>query len=116
MERLYPQASEVWAPSSIVNLKKVESLQRRATGFILPDSDLNYRDRLIKLNLIPLSYWHEIKDLVNCCCFFKCLKGLSRSTRNNCPLDMSVPLYKTKLFQTSYFNRIPTMWNTLANS
>ena len=65
----------------------------------------------IKLNLIPLSYWHEIKDLV--VVFFKCLKGLSRSTRNNCPLDMSVPLYKTKLFQTSYFNRIPNMWNTL---
>ena len=54
-------ASEVWAPSSIVNLKKVESLQRRATRFILPNSDLNYRDRLIKLNLIPLSYWREIR-------------------------------------------------------
>ena len=38
------------------------------------------------------------------------------STRNNCPLDMSVPLYKTKLFQTSYFNRIPKMWNTLTPS
>ena len=120
-------ASEVWAPSSIVNLKKVESLQRRATRFILPNSDLNYRDRLIKLNLIPLSYWHEIKDLVF---FFKCLKGLynfpinnfvkskqsTRFTRNNCPLDMSVPLCKTKLFQTSYFNRIPKMWNALTPS
>ena len=121
-------ASEVWAPSSIVNLKKVESLQRRATRFILPTSDLNYRDRLIKLNLvIPLSYWHEIKDLVF---FFKCLKGLynfpinnfvkskqsTRFTRNNCPLDMSVPLCKTKLFQTSYFNRIPKMWNALTPS
>ena len=62
--------------------------------------------------------------------FFKCLKGLynfpiinfvkakqlTRSTRNNSPLDMSVPLCKTKLFQTSYFNRIPKIWNNLTPS
>ena len=29
---------------------------------------------------------------------------------------MSLPLCKTKLFQTSYFNRIPKMWNALTPS
>ena len=66
-------ASEVWAPSSIVNLKKVESLQRWATRFILPNSDLNYRDRLIKLNHIPVLlvrnqglsiFWNASKDCI----------------------------------------------------
>ena len=72
--------SEIWAPTSIVNLKKVESIQRRATRYILRKSDLNYGDRLLKMNLLPLSYWHEIKDLVF---FFKCIKGLYNFHINN---------------------------------
>ena len=51
--------SEVWAPQSAVNnLFLVESIQRRASRFIVgKGSDLSYRDRLIKLRLLPLNYW-----------------------------------------------------------
>ena len=116
--------SDVWFPTSIGNLRTVESLQRRESRFILNYPDISYRDRLNQLDLVPLCYWHEIKDLVF---LFKCNAGLyninisqfvkpkpmTRPTRHSCNLDMSVPLCKTKLFQGSYFNRIPKMWNSL---
>ena len=40
-------------------------------------------------------------------------KPITRSTRNSCKLDMSVPFYRTKLFQKSYFDRTPKLWNNL---
>jgi len=36
-------------------------------------ADLSRRDRLIKLDLIPVSYWFEYLDLVF---FYKCRNGL----------------------------------------
>ena len=40
-------------------------------------------------------------------------KPITRSARNSCKLDMSVPFFRTKLFQNSYFNRIPKLWINL---
>ena len=37
---------------------------RRATKFILQNYELSYLERLRKLNLLPISYWLEIKDLI----------------------------------------------------
>ena len=68
-------ASEVWAPSTIVSITKIESLQRRATKFILNthwQEDISYHERLSRLNLLPLTYWHEVKDLIF---YFKCRAG-----------------------------------------
>jgi hypothetical protein len=60
--------SQVWAPQSVIrNILLVESVQRRATKFIckLSKTDhYSYRDRLVHLNLLPLSYWLEYLDLV----------------------------------------------------
>ena len=66
--------SQVWAPQSVINqLILVEQVQRRATPFIIGgDRDLCCKDRLIKLNLLPLNYWLEYLDLVF---FYKSLKG-----------------------------------------
>ena len=50
-------AGEIWAPQSIGNISKVESLQWRATKFMLNLSwteSTSYQDRLIKLNLLPI--------------------------------------------------------------
>ena len=68
-------ASEVWAPSTINSITKIESLQRRATKFILNthwQEDISYHERLSRLNLLPLTYWHEVKDLIF---YFKCRAG-----------------------------------------
>ena len=60
--------SQIWAPQSVIrNILLVESVQRRATKFIckLSKTDhYSYRDRLVQLNLLPLSYWLEYLDLV----------------------------------------------------
>ena len=68
-------ASEIWAPQSIGNVSKVESLQRRAIKYILNldwKDDTSYHKRLIRLNLLPISYVHEINDLVF---YFRCRLG-----------------------------------------
>ena len=39
-----------------------------------------------------------------------------RATRNSSPSELLVPNCRTKLFQTSYFNRIPKLWNALPSS
>ena len=58
-------AGEVWAPqSSGGDLALLEGVQRRATKFILRDYELPYRLRLIKLNILPISSWPELKDLL----------------------------------------------------
>ena len=55
-------------------------MQRRATRFILKNSSkLSYKDRLIKLKLLPLHYWLEYLDLV---LFFKCVHGHIDLTRS----------------------------------
>ena len=65
-------ATEVWSPSQCNNKIKLERIQRRATRWILQTRDIAYRDRLRTLNLLPLSYDREMKDLIF---FFKSLNG-----------------------------------------
>ena len=88
-------ATQVWAPSLVSDIKSIESLQRRATPFIMFDSEYNYRERLVKLNPVPVSYRFEINDLTF---FYNCYSGyynfpitdyvkpkpVTRSTRNSC--------------------------------
>ena len=106
-------------------------MQRRATRFILKrnSSDLSYKDRLIKLKVLPLNYWLEYLDLVF---FFKCLHGhidLTRSfnyyfsfvtsqTRQACSgLNLKINNNRTSTFRDFYFNsyRIANLWNNIPN-
>ena len=54
--------------------KRIEGVQRRASLWILrlKRGDLTYVDRLKKLDLLPLSYDREIKDLIF---YYKCRYG-----------------------------------------
>lgn len=52
-------ASELWAPQNIINISKIERLQRRASKYILNVTWLDnscYQERLSRLNMIPLAY------------------------------------------------------------
>ena len=55
--------SQVWSPTL---KKRIEGVQRRALLWILrlKREDLSYVDRLKKLDLLPLAYDREIKDLI----------------------------------------------------
>ena len=55
------------APQSVALVKRMESLQRRATKYILNlpfRCDTTYNERPTLLNLLPLCYWHEFLDMV----------------------------------------------------
>ena len=123
-------ACKIWASQScITDLKQLENVQRRATRFILScsrDSNIrpNYKTRLIALNLLPISYWLECRDL---CFAFRCINGLlnvqfdkyiqissgrTRSSSENFNL-YSIHRYRTSLFRDSFFNSIVKRWNSL---
>ena len=59
-------ASEVWSPSHSILKQKAERVQRRATRWILQikQGEQSYKERLIHLDLLPLTYDREVKDLV----------------------------------------------------
>jgi hypothetical protein len=62
-------ATEVWSPVSIHLKSEVVEIRRRATAWILKSEQggIPYQQRLIALNLLPLCYDREIKDLVFFC-------------------------------------------------
>ena len=67
-------ATEVWcsAPKSLK--LKIEQVQRRATSWILilKPGQMSYVERLLALDILPLAYDREIKDLVS---FYKAVYG-----------------------------------------
>ena len=59
-------ATEVLSPSHSTLKQKAKRVQRRATCWIIQikQGELSYKERLIHLDLLPLTYDREIKDLV----------------------------------------------------
>jgi len=101
----------------------IERLQRRGTHYILPNTGLSYKEKLTKLNLLPLSYWHELNSII---LFHKLINNQynvqlnnlisfknTRTTRHSSTYDIRVPLCRTKLFQNSYYCILPKIWNSL---
>jgi hypothetical protein len=79
--------SEIWAPQTTSrDLLCLESVHRRATKYILQDFTSSYTNRLKKLNLLPISYWFEIKDITF---FYKCKAGYYDLTLEDYILDNS---------------------------
>ena len=118
--------SVVWGGLSSSNAKKIEGVQRRATKYILGYQDLEYKDRLNTLNLMPLSFRREIGDLVF---FFRCLHGdyeldtrdyvsfvspTGMHTRSaSDTFKLKVNFCKTESHKMFFFNRIVPIWNQL---
>ena len=63
--------SSVWY-ANIGNLKALESIQRKATKWILFDNDLSYYQRLISVNMLPISLYMEVNDVL---LLFKIING-----------------------------------------
>ena len=120
-------ATVVWSPHHIYLKLKTERVQRRATRWILKERlhESSYKERLIKLNLLPLCYDREIMDLIF---FYNCLYGISpidvnnfvnfiphTRTRNcfNPEILLKTQSCNTSSFKASYFNRITKLWNIM---
>ena len=52
-----------WKPSKTV-LKSIESIQMKASKWILGTSQLEYKERLRRINLLPLTLYHEMHVLL----------------------------------------------------
>ena len=78
---------------------------------------MSYRDRLLTLKLLPLTFDRELKDLF----FFNGFTDHNVSdlvpfvshgqTRLSNSYNLNTPACKTSTFQASYFNRIAKLWN-----
>ena len=123
-------ATQVWSPQSIELVRKTERVQRRASKFILKlpfTCTESYKDRLMSINLLPVSYWHEYLDLMF---FFKAINGIitvakeilpkrsipsrpTRSSSNNSVISYRPRRCKTATYQRSFFIRATRTWNSL---
>ena len=117
--------SQVWALQAVNLILDMERIQRRSTKFILSlpyRSEVSYKQRLLRIGLLQLCYWHEFLDLVY---VFKCWVSLSDpfiSVMNSSRPRRSVSSKGTLLntirantitFENSFYCRAPRIWNTL---
>ena len=111
--------------SAKFDAKKEFRIQRRATKFILSlpyRSEVSYKQRLLKIGRLPLSYWHGLLDLVY---VFNCSVSLCNpfisvlnSTRPRRTVSSKGTLLNTirantVTFENSFYCRAPRKWNTL---
>ena len=115
-------ATHVWSPQSIDLIRRTERIQRRATKFILKLPYVcgeTYKDRLISLNLLPITYWHEFLDIMF---FFKAINNIITVSNEVPPqVDTNVLSFrprkcKTLTYQRSFFIRAIRTYNCLPES
>ncbi|SMN02287.1 hypothetical protein SPONN_697 [uncultured Candidatus Thioglobus sp.] len=58
--------SQLWRPHLMKDIVQLERVQKRATKYILSDFDSDYKTRLITLDLLPLMYELELRDIMFC--------------------------------------------------
>lgn len=107
-------------------LIKVESLQRRATKFILNDYNSSYEDRLNMLELLPLSFRREFLDLMH---LYNCnndlidmnvehlpspiIHDVPRTRLEHDDLKLTVPKTRYISYANFYLTRVAHLWNCL---
>ena len=56
--------SPAWKPYLLKHIQTLERLQRQGTKYILNDYHTDYKTRLIRLNLLPITYTLDIADIM----------------------------------------------------
>ena len=56
--------SQVWRPHLLKDIDALEAIQRRSTKFILNDYTIDYKSRLLSLQLLPLTMLYELNDIL----------------------------------------------------
>ena len=119
-------ATVVWSPASVKLRTILERVQRRATRWILRIGEMSYKQLLLTLDLLPLTYDRELRDLVF---LYNCIFGYTdlnigryvtfithSQYRSKNPNLILKPAYcKTTIFQASFFNRNVKLWNFICN-
>ena len=115
--------SQLWRPHLPKDIRSLEQIQRRATKFILQDFSSDYKTRLIKLNMLPLMHWLELRDVMF---LVKCFKDppenfnpltfvsfITHSTRSATNHKLTVNFKRTSTTRHFYFNRVVRLWKYL---
>ena len=115
--------SPIWRPHLLKDIILLESVQRRATKYLLNDYRSDYKSRLVALGLLPLMYILELNDLMFC---IKSLIAPTRDfdlsrhiqfckgpTRSSASLKMVHIRSSSNSTRHSFFNRLPRLWNCL---
>ena len=115
--------SPVWRPNLLRDICNLERVQKRATRYIVNDPSLNYRERLCKLQMLPLMFQLELADILftvssikNPNNHFNILQSLtfsSSNTRSNSQFKLKHNYSSNNRSRHSFFNRIPRLWNSL---
>ncbi len=119
--------SSVWSPYLLKDIKTVEKVQRKFTKKIPGMRDLSYMDRLKILGLETLESRRLKADLVQA---FKVLRGIDDLPRQNNPFilvnhgrntrghayKLEPPKCNTDPCKNSFFNRVVSPWNSLADN
>ena len=116
--------SVIWRPHLVKDILLLENIQRRATKYILNDFNLDYKSRLVSLNLLPLSMVFELNDILfflkslrSPSAAFNILDYVSFSNSSNTRSSSSHKLRHSRSSSTLsshfYFRRLPRIWNRL---
>ena len=118
--------SQLWRPSTFKLIQALEQVQRRATKYILHDYNSSYKNRLLKLHLLPLNYWFDLQDLyffVHCVKYpvdnfniFEYVSFTQSSTRASSSCKLKHNYHRCNHTSHFYFNRIVRLWNALPNN
>ena len=73
VRRLLVYCTPLWSGTSRKNMKFLETMQSSMTRYMLHYADTDYKDRLLQLNMLPLTIRGEYEDIVF---FWKCLHGM----------------------------------------
>ena len=115
--------SPLWRPQLLLDIKNLETVQRRATKYITGNPSLDYRERLLSLHMLPLMMEYEVADILF---FVKSLKEPSHhfniedyiqfnvsNTRSSSYLKLRHSISQNNLQGHFFFNRLPRLWNSL---
>ena len=115
----------VWNLSK-ADMKSLEQVQRRASDWILGYPELNYKQRLYALNILPLSMYFQISDLLMLSKLLSKKYNVSLnnhltpyiqkySTRNSEKQIFELPDLKLETGRGNFWYRTPRLFNKLVN-
>jgi hypothetical protein len=116
--------SQLWKPQYAKDILCLERVQRRSTKYVLNDYVSDYKARLVSLQLLPISLWLDLHDLLF---LVKCLQDRDSnieihqyvSFRNTCTRSgstgrmLTINFTRTSAARHFYFNRIVCLWNSI---
>ena len=106
-------------------MRTIEPVQRRATNWILDFNDLSYKERLTALNLLRISLYLQVIDLlffsrlingdymINLDHYLSSTPASLYTTRSSTTLRYSLRKKRLDISRTNFWHRVPRLCNLL---